>query len=95
MKARERLRNGKERENKRGSVKTKREEMQWKEGEEEMSGRKGGWEKCKMKEKSMNEKWGQRGRSRGKGKRNYRVRRIIPSICELIFSGCSPGSCHL
>jgi len=42
-----------------------------------------------MKEKSMNEKWGKTGRRRGKGKRNYRVRSIIPSICELIFLGCS------
>ena len=43
----------------------------------------------KMKEKSMNEKWGKTGRRRGKGKRNYRVRSIIPGIRELIFSGCS------
>lgn len=35
------MRNGKERENKRGSVKTKREGMQWKEGKEELGGRKG------------------------------------------------------
>lgn len=35
------MRNGKEKENKRGSVKTKREGMQWKEGKEEMGGRKG------------------------------------------------------
>lgn len=35
------MRNGKKRENKRGSVKTKREGMQWKEGKEELGGRKG------------------------------------------------------